>query len=839
MFLSSSQCEEIDVICSRFEVALRSYVSDLLLRTIGEAQIIPRLTQMTTISTSSMHAQRYSGKAGSLANPKTVALLKNAQTSFTAGEIIEGDIPTLGQTIDLIFLFYNEVFQALGRGFPTIQQFDAKLADLNTVRGALAHPASARITKVQAEEAMELFRGVEPYISDEYYWYSSKAEIRGLMAALASELARGGPIDHNLDAVARRHSALLMRTDELARLRDLIIGNSPYGRTSDSVEIYGWGGVGKTALAFEFCYEVLRLQANRTVDDYTFILWLSSKSEELSYNPVTGSLRIKPLRRQYGGSADVLAGLKEMLSLPQSLSAEELMGRLADGKKGLIVLDNLENLPEDERKKIGSLIRKFPRNIKIILTSRNYEDVADTGLRVDGFVDNRGIQFLRQYCESKGFSSGLDEKELAAFVKASCGNTLILVLGMDRVIEDKATLSSLTAELEGTKQADLETLAAFMYRNTFESVLREIDDSKLGVDIPSLLTALHLYGEIDLHSLRELLGIDDVKTLESVLERLESKFVVSFEQGYYRIHEFAAKFVVLKLRPDSVRLKELMDRVSEYRTKAQKELDDFYADRERYEKLSPILDDWSVETGGDVLAFAQAYNEYSRVKDRHEAGISIHDLVNSVRARFEQIERRSYHPYIRFQKARILEALRHEASRVEAEGLALDDEIDKAYEDTYLMVNLKHRRVAGTESYPVFLWFYGSHLTRCRRTDRAVRVLEEAVACFRARPSLRKASNAAHCCLQLAYAMSIAYMQAPKEGYLNKIKSLVYEAESFFRAAKEEPSEDERKTIPALLLFADSVLLSQPCRLIDSRLREIGAYPRHLGPIVRFIRARM
>lgn len=378
-----------------------------------------------------------------------------------------------------------------------------------------------------------------------------------------------------------------------------------------------------------------------------------------------------------------------------------------------------------------------------------------------------------------------------------------------------------------------------MYNNTFESVLKEIDEDKLGVDMASLLTTLHLYGEIDLHSLRELLGIDDVKTLEAVLERLESKFVVSLEQGYYRIHDFAAKFVVLKLRPDSVRLKELMDRVSEYRTKAQKELDDFYADRERYEKLSPILDDWSVETGGDVLAFAQAYNEFSRVKERQEAGISIDDLVASVRARFEQVERRSYHPYIRFQKARILEALRHQASRAEAERLALDDEIEKAYEETYLMVNLKHRRVAGTESYPVFLWFYGYHLTRCRKTDSAIKVLEEAVACFRARPSLRKGSNAARCCLQLAYAMSLAYMQARKEGYLNKIKSLVYEAESFFKAAREEPSEDERKMIAALLLFSDSVLLSQPRKLIDARLREISPYPKHLNPIVRFIRARL
>ena len=106
-------------------------------------------------------------------------------------------------------------------------------------------------------------------------------------------------VRHNLHSIPERATALLMREGLMSRLLQLITGSGQFGRASGCVLLYGYGGVGKTALAAELCYELLRRVQNRGISGYSFILWLSSKEKELRSNPATGGLCIGQVTPDY------------------------------------------------------------------------------------------------------------------------------------------------------------------------------------------------------------------------------------------------------------------------------------------------------------------------------------------------------------------------------------------------------------------------------------------------------------------------------------------------------------------------------------------------------------
>ena len=66
-------------------------------------------------------------------------------------------------------------------------------------------------------------------------------------------------------------------------MHEHLIGENEYSRVSGSTVIYGYGGVGKTALVIDFTYEILqKMQEDEFNSLYDFILFFSSKEEVLT-----------------------------------------------------------------------------------------------------------------------------------------------------------------------------------------------------------------------------------------------------------------------------------------------------------------------------------------------------------------------------------------------------------------------------------------------------------------------------------------------------------------------------------------------------------------------------
>ncbi|UKI16584.1 MAG: hypothetical protein L6V87_01410 [Ruminococcus sp.] len=70
-------------------------------------------------------------------------------------------------------------------------------------------------------------------------------------------------------------------------------------RKQVSMVLFGYGGVGKTALALEVVKQVIKdIQDNTTINGYRpdFILFFTAKEEALSFSSTTGKIQNIPTR---------------------------------------------------------------------------------------------------------------------------------------------------------------------------------------------------------------------------------------------------------------------------------------------------------------------------------------------------------------------------------------------------------------------------------------------------------------------------------------------------------------------------------------------------------------
>jgi tetratricopeptide (TPR) repeat protein len=185
------------------------------------------------------------------------------------------------------------------------------------------------------------------------------------------------------------------------------------------VLIDGPGGIGKTALAIRAAELMPPGRFNR-------IIFLSSKERELTADG----------QRSLG--TFVLSGYLEMLNaiareidqpdLAKSPEAErpDLIHRALRENDVLLVLDNLETLPEQDRDLLFAFLNRLPRGCNAIVTSRRRADASAVIVRLDrldwpaasALITELGRQHLRLAQAS--------ERERLALYEETGGNPLLI-----------------------------------------------------------------------------------------------------------------------------------------------------------------------------------------------------------------------------------------------------------------------------------------------------------------------------------------------------------------------------------------------------------------------------
>ncbi|MBI5951253.1 MAG: DUF4062 domain-containing protein, partial [Chloroflexi bacterium] len=193
---------------------------------------------------------------------------------------------------------------------------------------------------------------------------------------------------------------------------------SPDSRTWGAL-IDGPGGIGKTALAIKAAHDAPAELFERKI-------FITAKVRDLT---VEGE---KPLtdftRPTYLAMLDELGkelGADGLEKLAPDERPNELRLALA-GKKALIIFDNLETLPEDERTRLFQFLSRLPEGNKAIVTSRRRTDVDARIVRLDRLARDEALQLIAELAAKYPRLARASQKEREDLYEITQGNPLFI-----------------------------------------------------------------------------------------------------------------------------------------------------------------------------------------------------------------------------------------------------------------------------------------------------------------------------------------------------------------------------------------------------------------------------
>lgn len=248
-----------------------------------------------------------------------------------------------------------------------------------------------------------------------------------ILERLASN--EGLPKEHYKSASkdgSKRHRATI--PNNLPRLQLFFGREADLKKIADALaeDARGWGalidgpgGIGKTSLAIRAAELVPQGRFRR-------IVFLSSKERELTADG----------QRSLGSF--VLPGYLEMLNAiarelekpdlaksPEDERSDAILHALRDADV-LLLLDNLETLPESDRDQLFAFLNRLPRGCSAIVTSRRRADASAVVVRLDklDWVATRDL--MTELAKNNNRLSKASETELRALYEETGGNPLLI-----------------------------------------------------------------------------------------------------------------------------------------------------------------------------------------------------------------------------------------------------------------------------------------------------------------------------------------------------------------------------------------------------------------------------
>jgi len=193
---------------------------------------------------------------------------------------------------------------------------------------------------------------------------------------------------------------------------------SPESRTWGAL-IDGPGGIGKTALAIKAAHEAPEGLFERKI-------FISAKVRELQSD---GEKTLTDFTRPtYLAMLDELGrelGEENLERLAPDERPNVLRLALA-GKRALIVFDNLETLPEEERTRLFQFLSRLPDGNKAIVTSRRRTDVDARIVRLDRLSRDEAMELIAELAKKYPKLARASEKERDDLYDMTHGNPLLI-----------------------------------------------------------------------------------------------------------------------------------------------------------------------------------------------------------------------------------------------------------------------------------------------------------------------------------------------------------------------------------------------------------------------------
>lgn len=206
------------------------------------------------------------------------------------------------------------------------------------------------------------------------------------------------------------------------------------------------------------------------------------------------------------------------------------------------------------------------------------------------------------------------------------------------------------------------------------------------------------------------------KLIEEAMVLLCKYLIVSKLNNNYTLNEFAEKYIILRFLPDKETFLTLSNEITASTRRIQQELDDLTAQIESNPSLKKIMSDWHIFMEGDKIAAAKAIKLYGDVRNECRKGrFFAESALDDTRRTFDEIEKTTMHPYIKYQKARILQMIQQ--SGYVAEDFS-SDQINAFKEAIWIIkTNPQFNIIQQTKSYASVLWLLGYQLIQIDETN--------------------------------------------------------------------------------------------------------------------------
>ncbi|HGO4996178.1 TPA: ATP-binding protein, partial [Klebsiella pneumoniae] len=553
-------------------------------------------------------------------------------------------------------------------------------------------------------------------LPEKYFWYRKKINIKNDIIKYRNMVLSDEPRFHNLNYASSTHKDLLCREEIITRLYDSLMGNDIRHRLAGSVVLYGYGGVGKTAITAEFLYRVIRDKRDGKYPDIEYLLFFSSKDEYLRENVTTGELYIDTYKPEFM----TLNDLQQLIC--SALGITDINELYKKESRGIIAIDNLENIIDAEKIKIIDFIKSLPRTVQFIVTSRN-EEACEEKIHVEEFKeDELGLNFVSELIESENLDVDIENNKVNQILKVSKGNALIIVQVLNIIDRKLSSYDEVIGSLESMRSKNSEMIASFMYKNTFDNALKYLEGN--GHPVRLAMQIISLYDEkIELYSISKLARID-VSDSERMCNYLLERLILKKIGEYYELNEFAKRFVFIKLLPDRVELGKLKNEINVHKARMKKKLLELDNTLNKNSILHQNVIEWQPRNYIDKIVIAELFSLYGEAikfvskKDKKGYEKYLKDFDDHMFV--------TNHPYVPLQKARLL---KEGIGKFYVGDANVLDQVEHLYEEAIESIEYDYRYLIGTKAHASLLMLFGVFLSEVLHQEgRAIRFLEDAKA---------------------------------------------------------------------------------------------------------------
>lgn len=324
------------------------------------------------------------------------------------------------------------------------------------------------------------------------------------------------------------------REEELQTIASAL---EPQARTWGAL-IDGPGGMGKTALA-------IRAAEQTPPGQFQRIIFLSAKSSELTPDGQRAlSNFVTPAYREMLTELAREIDVWDEAKTKDEKERPALLQRALQNERALLIFDNLESLPADDRDRLFDFLSRLPRACKAIVTSRRRSDVDARVLRLDKLGRGAALQFIAELARDRKPLRLATEGERAALYENTGGNPLLIRWIAGQLGRGQCRTVATALDLLRNAPADNDPL---------EFIFGDLADTFTESETQVLAALCHFTLPVEVRFIAELSGLQAVAAQTASENLTDRALVISdSEARRFVLMPLVAAFL-RRARPEAVR----------------------------------------------------------------------------------------------------------------------------------------------------------------------------------------------------------------------------------------------------------------------------------------------